>query len=128
MCPGNQTGTSVILRRRDMSSQYQDQRGEAGIQWIHGFLGIAVLLALLVARSVPPQFPSVASSPSSIHAASSHDQRPRFNYDGPKWGLPAGCFQPLCSSETSSHIASQSSSFSTLQATGLHYQRPPPSV
>ena len=87
-----------------------------------------MLLALLVARSVPPQFPSAASAPSSIHAVSSHDQRSRFNYDGPQWGLPAGSYQPFRSSETSSSIAFQSSSFSTLQATGLHYQRPPPSI
>jgi hypothetical protein len=124
----NQTGSTIIPQRREMSSHSHTRRDGTGIHWVQGFLGVAVLLALLVARSVPPEFPSATNSASSIHAVSSHDQRPRFNCDATKWSLPTRSFQPLRSSGTSSLIRPESPLFSSLQATGIHYKRPPPAV
>jgi hypothetical protein len=125
--PDNQARSTIILQRRDMSSRCHSQRSGDGIPWIHGFLGVTALLALLLARGVPPQFAGPANL-ASIQALSSHDQRPRFNYDGPKWGLPAGSFQPLQHAASFRQIAPEYPSFSSLQATGLHYNRPPPAV
>lgn len=111
-----------------MSSLHHSRQGGAGIRWIHGFLGVSALLALLVARSVPPQFASMANSASAIHAVSGHDQRPRFNFDETNRSLATRSFQPFQSAAKSRHIAPESSSLSSLQATGLHYNRPPPSA
>src|SRR5579862_112488 len=111
-----------------MSSHSHTRRDTAGTYWIRGSLGVAVLLAVLVARSVPPQFPSSTNSASSIHDVSGHDQRPRFNFDTTKWILPTSSFQPLRSTRTASLITPKSPIFSSLQATGIHYNRPPPAV
>lgn len=124
----NRTRSLVILQRRDMSRNYHTRQGAGGICWVDGFIGVAVLLALLAARSVPPQFASTTNPGSSIHVVSSHDQRPRFSFDESRWSLPAGGLQPLQCAATSRQIAPNSPLFSSLQARGLHYNRPPPAV
>ena len=124
----NQTRSAVILSHRDVSIHSHARQYVSGIQCFHGFLGFTVLLALLCARSVPPEFSSAANSASSIHAVSSHDQRPRFNFDEIRWGLPTASFQPLQSVATLRQTASESWLSSNLQATGLHYKRPPPAI
>ena len=124
----NQTGSTIIPERRGMSRQCHKRNGGAGIDCIYGLLGVTVLLALLVARSVPPQFPTAANSASSIHAFSNHWQRPRLNFDETNWGLPTGRFQPLRYAATLRPVGPTSRLFSSLQATGLHHKRPPPVV
>lgn len=122
----NHDRSMIILQRREMSS-YFHARCRTRIQWIHGFLGVAALLGLLVAR-VPSQFPSAANHASSIRAVSNHDQRPRFNLDETKWSLSTGTFQFFQTVATSHQIAPERPSFSSLESTGLRYNRPPPVV
>lgn len=128
MNPDNHARSNIILQRREMLSYYHARWSRGGIHWIRGFLGVAALLGLLLARIAPSQFPSAANHASSIRAVSGHDQRPRFNFDETKWSLSAEAFPFFQIVATSHHIALERPSFSSLESTGLRYNRPPPPV
>jgi hypothetical protein len=89
-------------------------------------LGLAAIFALLVARSVPPDFSQIGTRDSSITAVSNHDQRPHFDLNGLQWSAPVSAFFPLPPTAISSPLATASVSWSTIQSNGFHYNRPPP--
>lgn len=84
------------------------------------------LFAVLTARNVPPVFAATPFLHSTIQAVSSHDQRPRFEYDGTQWSIPAGDFQLIRPSVELVHSATITQFFPILRTKGSHYNRPPP--
>jgi hypothetical protein len=99
---------------------------------IHAILVVAAF-ALLIARNVPPDFPQALSLQHSsisgvptVHAISSHDQRPRFDCNGLHWSAPVESFLPFPPSTISAHLTSASQFFPALRIKGFHYNRPPP--
>ena len=101
--------------------------------FIRALLALPALLALLVARNVPPDFPKVSnlecpssSCVSTLSATSSHDQRPRFDCNGLGWSVPVAQFLPFPPAAVSTHLTSASQLFPTLHLKGFHYNRPPP--
>jgi hypothetical protein len=100
---------------------------------IYAVIGIAALFALLVARSIPPDFLQVVSLEHSngvslISGVSSHDQRPRFDCDGLQWSTPVNEFLPFPPAEISSHLMSRTQMFVVFHVKGFHFNRPPPVV
>jgi hypothetical protein len=100
---------------------------------VRAILGLAGLLALLVARSVPPHFPATPTLQTTAIAAAhdaplKHDQRPRFDNNESQWSAPVQSFQPSPPVAESPHIASIPGLFCTLQSRGFHYNRPPPAI
>lgn len=100
---------------------------------IHAILAVAGLFALLVARNVPPDFPTLGSlqqpstsALSTISAVSSHDQRPRFDCNGLHWSVAAGEFLPFPPTARTHHLTSASEIFPASSIKGDHYNRPPP--
>lgn len=96
-------------------------------------LAFPALVALLVARNVPPEFQkapapqsSTIHSVSTLRASSSHDQRPRFDCNGLGWSVPVAQFLPFPPASLSTHLTSASQIFPTLHVKGFHYNRPPP--
>jgi len=84
------------------------------------------LFAVLTARNVPPVFAATPSLHSTIQAISSHDQRPRFEYDGTPWSIPAGDFRLILPSVELAHSATVTQLFPILRTKGSHHNRPPP--
>jgi hypothetical protein len=89
------------------------------------------LFVFLAARNVPPEF----TRPCSLHAAiyadwnhhgSKHDQRPRFDNDGPQWSAPVGSVLLVPPTGESTQFAVGAEALCTRQAKGFHYNRPPP--
>lgn len=100
---------------------------------IHVVLAVAAVFALLVARSVPPQFPKAAflqhssiDTLSTISAVSSHNQRPRFDCNGLYWSVPVSEFLPFPPTAKASHLTAALETFPALRTKGQHYNRPPP--
>lgn len=94
-------------------------------------LAVVGLFGLLAARNVPPEFPRTSPPPAATNADShqsraSHDQRPRFDNDGSQWSAPVSDFRPAPPAAESAHLVPAAPLFYTLQAKGLHYNRPPP--
>jgi hypothetical protein len=85
-----------------------------------------VLSGVLVARNIPPNFPTRPAAHSAFSATSHHDQRPRFNHDGFQWNSPVDAFLPTPPAAESAELAPASQLFSILQTKGFHYNRPPP--
>jgi hypothetical protein len=98
----------------------------------HAVLVVAGLFALLVARVLPPDFAKVEAPLSSINAlstisaVSSHDQRPRFDCNGPHWNVPIREFLPFPPMAKARHLTSALEIFPALSVKGHHYNRPPP--
>lgn len=100
---------------------------------IHAILAVAGLFAVLVARNVPPDFPSLGTlqqssvnTLSTISAVSSHDQRPRFDCNGLHWTVPTRQYLPFPPTAKTSHLNSPSEIFPAVSIKGDHYNRPPP--
>jgi hypothetical protein len=112
-----------------MALSFHPGKARAGIRWMDGLLGIVAVFALLVGRSVPPDFASASVLHSSvIHTFASHHQRPRFNCDASKWTVPANFFVALPPAGEAAPIGLSPQLFSNLQTKGFHYNRPPPAV
>jgi len=95
--------------------------------WMRVIPALAALLALVVARNVPPQFTRVASPQhSAISAIARHQQRPRFDSATSHWSGPVARFLPFAPTTESAHTAPAPQLSSTLQTKGFHYNRPPP--
>jgi len=84
------------------------------------------LLSLLVARSAPPRFPRAQGAHSTINSDSHHDQRPRFDNANHDWSMPADNLLASPPAAESAKLNVPPALFSTLQAKGLHFNRPPP--
>lgn len=96
------------------------------ISCAYAVIALAAVLGVIVARSVPPEFPSTPGLSSSVHAVSSHPQRPRFNCSGSEWSMlasTAGLLPPNAESAIGPAIGA---SFCALQTKGFRYNRPPP--
>jgi hypothetical protein len=91
------------------------------------FVTVAIL-ALLAARNVPPVFHHINPDSFSVRAVASHDQRPHFDLNGFQWSAPVSASLLLPPMAIASHRASSPQLFSTLQAKGFRYNRPPPSI
>jgi len=89
-------------------------------------LALATLSSVLVARDRFPDFPHSASSQSTVKLLAHHDERPRFDYHGPRWTAPSVCFLSLPPLKETLRVSPRYKLYSTLQATGFHYNRPPP--
>ena len=86
------------------------------------------LAALLAARNFPPEFLNTLSTHCHISAGSHHDQRPRFDRDGPQWSAVPDRIQialPLIEAATFEPLAQ---TLFVLQTKGRHYNRPPPAA
>jgi len=94
--------------------------------WMRAIPALTALLALVVARNVPPHFTRVASQHSAISAIAKHDQRPRFDTATSHWSAPVARFLPFAPTTESAHTAPAPQLSSTLQTKGFHYNRPPP--
>jgi hypothetical protein len=97
-----------------------------GTIWIRTLLASAAIFSVLAARNVPPHFPATPGVHSAIGTVSHHDQRPRFDNSNSQWSTPADSFLPVPPVAESAHLAPPLQLFSTLQAKGLHFNRPPP--
>jgi len=93
-----------------------------------GLLGVASLLALLVVRSAPPEFPHAFVHQFSVHAFAHHEQRPRFDSDSPQWTVPVKRFVPAPPIGELARLTPAHQCFSILQTKGFRYNRPPPAV
>jgi hypothetical protein len=93
----------------------------------HAVLAALMLAAVLIARSIPPSFPPVPSTNSSIQAITHHDQRPRFEHNRAQWSAPKNAFLPAPPTPEFAPVAASSRVAFTLLAKGWHYNRPPPS-
>jgi hypothetical protein len=93
--------------------------------WARAVLASVALLAVLAARSVPPNFPEGSSFQSKVSATSHHDQRPRFDHSGSKWSAPADSFLLVPPATESPRLAPTPRLSFTLQSRGFHYNRPP---
>lgn len=93
---------------------------------IRVILASVALLAVLAARNVPPDFVKAPSVHSQISAGSHHDQRPRFDRDGPQWSAPIASFLLVPLAVESAHLGPAPQLASALQTKGFHYNRPPP--
>jgi len=93
---------------------------------IRAAVAFAALLAVVGARNVLPDFEKAPGVHSAISADSHHDQRPRFDHTGSQWSAPADRFLPTPPVAESPHLTPAPQLFSTLQAKGFHYNRPPP--
>jgi hypothetical protein len=94
---------------------------------------VALIGALIVARSVPPEFDKLASplvTISSNHnrGHSLHDQRPRFDNNGFQWITPVSNFHQVSSDAESAHLATVVLLPYSQQTKGFHYNRPPPAI
>jgi len=93
-----------------------------------GFCGL--IGALVVARSVPPEFEKLASARTTISSSeqgrSPHDQRPRFDNNGTQWIAPVSNFHQIPPQAGSAHLTPVVLLFYGRQAKGFHYNRPPP--
>jgi hypothetical protein len=118
-----------------MSLDRHPRSGRRGTIRIHAIVAFSALVALLVARNIPPDFHQAVSlqyssvaSVFSISAVSSHDQRPRFDCNGSQWSAPAASFLPFPPAAVSVHSACTSHLFPNRNTKGFHYNRPPPVV
>jgi hypothetical protein len=102
------------------------RNGEHTRLYAQAVLAALVLSAILVARSIPPNFPPAPWADSSIRAIAHHDERPRFEHNRAQWSNPESTFQPVLPALESRHAAAPLRSSFTVQAKGRHYNRPPP--
>jgi len=103
----------------------QNRRCEA--VWSQALLAFAALFAVIIIRSAPSDFPEPpAFHHSSVSAVSSHDQRPRFDFEGLQWSAPLSLFLPFPPAAESAHLTPATQLWSALQTKGFHYNRPPP--
>jgi hypothetical protein len=94
--------------------------------WARIVLVIPVLSAILVARNIPPTFPTQPSVNSAISASSHHDQRPRFDYDQALWSMPESTFLSVPPTIESARVTQVLQLAFSLKTKGYHYNRPPP--
>lgn len=111
-----------------MRLSFDFRERKCGISLSRGLLGVASLLALLVVRSAPPEFPGASVHHFSVRTVAHHEQRPRFDSDSSQWTVPVKSFVPIPPSEESARLTPAHQSFSTLQTKGFRYNRPPPAV
>jgi hypothetical protein len=102
------------------------RKGSYRTIWIRPVLALVALLSLLAARNVLPHFPRATGAYSVINADSHHDQRPRFDHSSSQWSAPAEVFLPTPRVADAPNLTPAPQLFSTLQAKGFHYNRPPP--
>jgi hypothetical protein len=96
-------------------------------KWIRAALAFIVLLGIGTARSIPSQFSDASEIHSRIGAVAQHDQRPRFDDSALRWNAPAASFVLFSPTVKSVEVTpAEPDLFSTLQATGFHFNRPPP--
>jgi len=100
--------------------------GNQSTIWARLLLAAVALFAVLAARNALPDFREASSVHSAFNAVSHHDQRPRFDRDGPTWGAPDSSVLPIPPAVESAHVGPAPRPFSTLQPKGFHYNRPPP--
>lgn len=109
-----------------MSLQRHLWAGKERTLWIRAVLASAALFSLLAAQNVPSHFPQATCVHSSVGAPLHHDQRPRFDNNGPKWSAPAATFVPAPPAvESAGSTLIPQLSFA-VQAKGVHFNRPPP--
>jgi hypothetical protein len=94
--------------------------------WAQIVLVIPALSAVLVARNIPPTFPTQPSVHSAISASSHHDQRPRFDYNQALWSTPESTFLPVPPTIESARLTLVLQLAFSLKTKGYHYNRPPP--
>lgn len=88
---------------------------------------LMALFALLVMRNAPPEISQLPSlHHSSLRSVSNHGHRPHFDSDASQWSAPVSHFLPFPPVAESAHLAFSSQEFSSFQAKGFHYNRPPP--
>jgi len=122
-----------LKRGEIMSLVWHPRNGRPGATRVYAVIGMAAIFALLVARSIPPEFPKLASlqhsatsGSSFVVAVSSHDQRLRFDCNGSQWSAPVNGLLPFPPTETSNNRTSPSQIFPTVHVKGSHFTRPPP--
>jgi len=112
-----------------MSLNAHRKNGWRGAISSRALFALAALFALLAIRNAPPSFPKPLSPHhSSVKAVSGSDQRPHFVADGLQWAALVGHFLPFPPTAESPHLAYAFQPWSTLQAKGFHYNRPPPTT
>jgi hypothetical protein len=124
----NQNRYIIIVSNRVgcMSLDRHSPSGSYGTIWIRAVLASIALFAVLAARNVPPHLPSASRVHSAANVDSHHDQRPRFDSSGSKWSAPVDSFRPVAPTPEPAHLTPTPRLFSTLQAKGFHFNRPPP--
>jgi len=109
-----------------MSLERHSRSGNRGSVLIRALLVSVVLLGVLAARDVPPQFLDVIGTHATISADSHHDQRPRFDNNASRWSAPAADFALFLPTAKSAEIRTAPKLFRTLESKGFHFNRPPP--
>jgi len=119
---GNQKTCSVISTYK-VGRMWSHVRS-GGCFWLRTFFASLALLGILAARNAPFHFPQ--SSGNHFRAYSQHDQRPRFNDNGPRWTAPLATLSPVLPVIETARLNPRCERFSTPPAKGSHYNRPPP--
>lgn len=86
---------------------------------------IALLSSILVAQSVPPEFPSTSFGQCSISAGSTRILTQRFDSDGLQWLAPVAAMVILPSTGRATSKSTQELQ-PGIQTKGFHFNRPPP--
>jgi len=85
-----------------------------------------VVSSILVARNNPPHFAAKPTAQSVLSSNTHHDQRLRFDHNGPQWNSRAPVVSPAPRNKQLADLPLSSPLFSSLQFAGFHYNRPPP--
>lgn len=91
-------------------------------------LAAVVLFAIFAARGVPPDFSQALNLQSTIAADSHDDQRPRFDDSAYQWSAQPATFQLALPNAGLAGLVAGPEVFSTIQAKGFHFNRPPPVI
>ncbi len=94
--------------------------------WSRIILASVGLVAVLAARSAPPDFAKAPSVYAAISVDTLHDQRPRFDRDQLGWSVPVESIPPVPVVVTFALPKSTPQLLFTHQYAGFHYNRPPP--
>jgi hypothetical protein len=87
---------------------------------------VIALSSVLVARNLPPEFPSHPSAHSAVSASCHHDQRPRFDHNGSHSSAPSDAFVPCPPPAEAQPASVNSVPLFSLLAKGFQFNRPPP--
>lgn len=102
------------------------KRGLWQIVWVQTLIVAAAASGLLVARSVPTEFATAATTHSVVSLHSSHDQRPRFDNAGSQWSIPIATFAGTPPASERDGANPSTALVVPYRIKGAHYTRPPP--
>lgn len=97
-------------------------------KWTRALLAFLAVSAVFVARSLPTKFPGVPTERSVQAAHAAHDQRPRFDNEGPQWTVPITSSVQAPLPRVTSRVLPAVAPVASWVAKGAHCTRPPPTA